>query len=77
MSAPTPQPNVIETKVKWATIATYVGIAALLGGLNAITDANLISELPDVVEVFVAPLLPTLITFLAGRQAPHTPRHLR
>jgi len=64
----------VETKVKVATIATYLGLVALLAVLNAVAEANLIAGLPDVVEVFVAPLLPTAITFVAGYIAKHTHR---
>lgn len=64
----------VETKVKAASLATYFGLVALLAVLNAVSDANLVTALPDVVEVFVAPLLPTLITFVSGYQAKHTPR---
>lgn len=64
----------VETKVKWASYATYFGCVALLAILNAVTDANLITALPDVAEVFIAPLLPTLITFIGGFMAKHTPR---
>lgn len=64
----------VETKVKAAAIATYFGLVALLAVLNAVADANLVTALPDVVEVFVAPMLPTLITLLAAYKARHTRR---
>lgn len=70
---PTPAPKV-ERKVKAAGIATYLGIAAGLGVLNAATDINLIAGLPDWLEVFVAPFIPTVITSLSAYQARHTPR---
>lgn len=64
----------VETKVKAASVATYLGLVALLAVLNAVSDANLIAGLPDVVEVFVAPLVPTAIAFVAGYVAKHSPR---
>lgn len=65
----------VETKVKVAGYATYFGLVGLLAILNAVTDANLITALPDVAEVFLAPLLPTLVTFVASYLAKHTPRN--
>jgi len=67
-------PAPVETKVKAASIAAYLGLVALLAILNAVSDANLISGLPDVVEVFAAPLIPTAIAYVAGYVAKHTPR---
>lgn len=65
----------VERKVTVATVASYLGFVALLAVLNAVADANLISELPDVAEIFLAPVLPTLITFVSGYAAKHTPRN--
>lgn len=73
MSHPNPGAPV-EVKVKAASIATYLGLVALLAVLNAVSDTNLIAGLPDVIEVFVAPLVPTAIAFVAGYVAKHTPR---
>jgi hypothetical protein len=64
----------VEAKVKAAGIATYLGLAALLGVLNAATDINLVSGLPDVIEVFVAPMIPTAITTVTAYMTRHTPR---
>lgn len=64
----------VETKVKVATIATYLGSLALLAILNGITSTNLVAGLPDVIEVFVAPMLPAAITLVTGYLAKHTPR---
>lgn len=64
----------VEKKVTVATVASYVGGVALMGVLNAIGDANLIAGLPDVIEAFIAPMLPTAITFVGGWAATHTPR---
>ena len=70
----TPISGPVELKVKVATAATYVGGVLLLGILNATTTANLIAGLPDVVEAFVAPGVLSLITFVSGYLAKHTPR---
>jgi hypothetical protein len=70
----TPTSAPVETKVKAAAVATYLGLLALLAVLNGVTDADLIAGLPDVVEVFVAPLLPTAVTFVTSYLARHTPR---
>lgn len=73
----TPSPSAagpVEKKVKYATVASYVGGLALMAILNGIGDANLIAGLPDVIEAFVAPMLPTALTFVAGWVARHTPR---
>jgi hypothetical protein len=64
----------VETKVKAASWASYLGGVGLLAVLNAFSDANLIAGLPDVVEVFVAPMVPTAITMFAAWQAKHTAR---
>lgn len=72
MSTPTSGP--LEAKVKWASIISYLAGVGLLGLLNATSTANLIAGLPDVVEAFVAPLVPALAALAAGWKARHTPR---
>jgi hypothetical protein len=64
----------VEWKVKAQALATY--FAGLIGMaiLNGVADANLIAELPDSVEVFVAPLLPVAVGALAGWKARHQER---
>lgn len=65
----------IETKVKAATAAAYVGSAGLLGALTAIRDdARLVGWLPDGLAPFVLALVPTAITAVSGWMARHTPR---
>jgi hypothetical protein len=64
----------VETKVKAAGVATYLGLAALLGLLNGVTDINLVQALPDALEVFLAPMIPTAITTVTSYMAKHTPR---
>lgn len=64
----------VERKVKAATWASYLGLVGLLAVLNAVADTNLVTGLPDWLEVFIAPLIPAGITFVAGYQAKHDPR---
>jgi len=75
MSTPITRTAPIESKVTVASVATYLGLVALLAILNGVGDANLITALPDALEVFAAPLLPTAVTFVSGYMAKHTPRH--
>ncbi len=65
----------VETKVKASTVGTYLAGVAALAVVNAlVADASLISGLPDVVEVLVAPVFPALAALVAGYVARHTPR---
>ena len=64
----------VERKVAWASIATYVGSAAGVAALQAVTDAQLVTALPDILEPLVLALLPAASTFLGGYKARHTPR---
>ena len=70
---PTPAPAV-EKKVAWAAVWSYLAGLAGLAILNGVADTNLISGLPDTVEVLVAPILPAAIGLVAGYVARHTPR---
>lgn len=63
----------VETKVKVATAASYFGGVGLLAILQAVSqDADLISGLPDAIEVFLVPLVTSAITFIGGYVANHT-----
>lgn len=64
----------VETKVKAASIASYLGLVALLAVLNGVSDTNLVTGLPDVVEVLVAPMIPAAISLVAGYVAKHSRR---
>ena len=72
MSTPTPGP--VERKVTAATVGAYLAGLAGLAVLNGVADTNLISVLPDLLEVMVAPLFPAGVAFLTGYIARHTPR---
>lgn len=72
MSQPTPQP--VESKVKWATAATFVA-GVLVAVLNVVQDnPGLLEPLPKWAQALVIALAPALVTFLAGYAAPHTRR---
>ncbi|MEV7770600.1 holin [Kitasatospora sp. NPDC086791] len=65
----------IETKVKAATVAAYLGSTALLADLTAVQNQpGLVSWMPGWLAPFVLSLIPTAITAVAGYQARHTPR---
>lgn len=67
--------TVVETKVKAATLATYLVSVAGLAIVNTVAgDASLLGPLPDLLEALIVPLLPAAAAFLAGYQARHTPR---
>jgi VIT1/CCC1 family predicted Fe2+/Mn2+ transporter len=64
----------IEQKVKSATAATFV-VALLLAVLNSVVaDSSLLNPLPAWLQALVIPVVPALVTFLAGWQAKHSPR---
>lgn len=68
-------PAPVEKKVTVATLASYLGGLALLAILNGVADTDLVASLPDAVEVFIAPMIPTAVTFIAGYVTRHTPRN--
>ena len=70
---PAPAPKV-ESKVKSAAAWSYLAALGGLAVVNGVTDTTLITDLPDAVEVFVAPLVPALAAGIAGFLAKHTPR---
>jgi hypothetical protein len=65
----------VEKKVKAGAAASYLGLLALLTVLQAVkADLDLIEFLPDWAESLTIPLLPGLVTYVAGYVAKHTPR---
>lgn len=65
----------IETKVSAATAGTYIASTSVLAGLAAIQDnARLLDWMPDSLSPFVIAIVPTLIAFVSGWAARHTPR---
>ncbi|AAP84975.1 hypothetical protein [Kitasatospora aureofaciens] len=65
----------IETKVKAAAAATYLGSTALLEVLTTVQDQpSLLGSLPGWLAPMLLALLPTAVTGVAAYQARHTPR---
>jgi hypothetical protein len=65
----------IETKVKAATAAAYIGTTGLLASLTAVQDQpGLIGWLPAWLTPFVLGLLPAAVAAVSGYRASHTPR---
>lgn len=65
----------IEPKVKAQAIATYVLGLILVAVVAALTDGNLVGEVPDAAAALLAPLLPVLAGMAAGYSARHQYRH--
>lgn len=65
------------TRATTASGVSYVGLTFLLAVLNALADPDLRTGLPGWVEVFVAPLVPALVTLVGGYLALEPPRHSR
>lgn len=61
----------LEWKVKAAAIGTYVAGLVMVGVWSAITDGNLIGELPDPVATVLTPMIPAVTAVIAGYQARH------
>jgi hypothetical protein len=74
MSTYPPAAPKVESKVKVSTLLAYIVGVGALAATNAIADTTLITDLNDTVEVFIAPLVPALATFIGGWLAKHTPR---
>lgn len=70
---PTPPPK-IETKVKAGAAWAYLAGVGALAIVNGVSDTTLVTDLPDTIEVFVAPLVPALAGGIAGWLARHTSR---
>jgi len=64
----------VETKVKASTAASFV-VSLLVMLLNAVVgDSSLLQPLPAWLQGLIIAVGPPLATFIAGYQAPHTPR---
>lgn len=64
----------IEAKVKASTAASFVA-SLLIMVLNVVVANNqLLHPLPAWLQAFIIAVAPTLVTFLAGFKAPHSPR---
>jgi hypothetical protein len=64
-----------EAKVKAGTAGAYLGLLAVLAPLQAVqANLDLIAFLPDWLETLAIPLVPGLVTYVAGYVAKHEPR---
>jgi hypothetical protein len=65
----------VERKVTAATVAAYVGLAAVAYVIELVAaEPIIVSPLPDVLEPLVLALVPALAALVAGYRARHTPR---
>lgn len=64
----------VARKVQLATIATYLGTLVIGGVITLLQDGSLIEVLPAPVAPFIVPLVPALITLLAGFTAKNNAR---
>lgn len=71
MTVPTSAP--VERKVTASTLVAFlasIGIAVL----NSLSGSDLLGALPPVAQALILAVVPTLVVFLGGYAAPHTPR---
>ena len=64
----------VESKVKASAAWSYLLALAGLAVVNGVSDTTLLTDLPDTLEIFVAPLVPAAAAGIAGYLARHTPR---
>lgn len=78
MVDPAPNPTPVARKVRFITLVTYIGFAAVLAVTQAITNNTdaILSFLPPWAAVFVAPLVPAIIAFITGWETKHAPQDL-
>lgn len=78
--APNPAPvtTQVSRKVKFTTFITYLGFAAILAVVQAVTNNTdaILSFLPPWAGVFVTPLVPAIIAFVTGYVTKHAPQDL-
>jgi hypothetical protein len=75
MNPRTPAKKPVEKKVTVATVATYLGVTAVLAVLGTVQDNPLLVEgLPNLLEALLLGAIPALITFVSGYQTRHTTR---
>jgi hypothetical protein len=63
--------TVVEPKVKAQAIVQFLVGVVLVAIAGAVTDGNLLGELPDAVTAILAPVLPVLVGFAAAYRARH------
>lgn len=64
----------VEWKVKAATAASYIGGVVGLALLQLLTDGTYLYVVPEPYTTLLAPLIPAIVTFVAGYLTAHTPR---
>ena len=64
----------VARKVKFATVATYIGSTVGLAFLDAVTRLDLPAVLPDALAPFVVALFPAAVALLGGYQAKSAPQ---
>jgi hypothetical protein len=66
--------TLIESKVKASTAATF-GASVAIAVLNqAVADDSLMGSVPSWAQTGLLVVVPSLVTFLSGWKARHTPR---
>jgi uncharacterized membrane protein len=64
----------VEAKV-WAATAATFGVSILISVLNAVqADHDLLGPVPATDQTLILIIAPTVVTFLGGYLAKHTPR---
>lgn len=61
----------MEPKVKWQAIAQYILGVVVVGTVGAVTDGNIVAELPDYISMFLAPIIPVIGGLASGYAARH------
>lgn len=65
----------VEKKVTWSSLGAYLGGVGLMAIVQVVSDdPSIIGSLPDGIELFVVPLIPTIVAFIGGWVTKHTPR---
>jgi uncharacterized membrane protein YccC len=64
----------VEKKVTASTVTAGGILALILAVLSVVENDQLVEGLPDWVSVLVGTIVAAGGTYLAGHQAPHTPR---
>lgn len=65
-----------ERKTAAAAVGAYLAGVGFLAVLNWATKTNLLGNLPDVAEVFLDPIIPSIAALVLGYVTKHTPNAL-
>lgn len=66
----------VERKTTIGAVGTYLLSLGALGLVQWLGKGNLFDSVPDAVEVFIAPILPALASFLVSYSTAHRPGQL-